>query len=404
VKHRRRENIVLWYNGTRLISQGTNMFVDKSRISVDNSSALHIKRATTDDTSIYLCKVLPEQLKLHVHLHVTGPHKRAQITANEVDITNKSIHFNPRRPGPEFKNQGLELICTPQGGNPPGIVQWTHNSHTIKDQKLVIKEVTRKNAGLYQCLADNKLGKPVHASVTLFVQHKPEFTKDEDHVNTGIGYNAELHCVFESNPPPNRVHWYREQGDRVQEDERIKISNSFDKHGRSRTSLKIDSVTQKDLVKYICEVDNELGKSRATVILDMHPGIPRLHEHTYKDGVLKTVWSVTSIQPLTEFDVSWIGSDGWHYEPALVNENSSPHNNHWKLTSEIKIPPGTYRITAKAKNSEGWSVLPSPHREIQLTENDQVISAGIGDGSGSTSIFKVSMTSLLLLLPALLMI
>lgn len=127
----------------------------------------------SSDSNEYLCKLLPEQSILKVNLRVNGPHKSITVTARNLDVTNKTIHFNPKRPGREFGDgNSLELMCHPEGGNPQGTVQWTHNSHTTKDAKLVIKEVTKKNAGLYQCLADNKRGKPIHASVELIVQRK----------------------------------------------------------------------------------------------------------------------------------------------------------------------------------------------------------------------------------------
>lgn len=121
-----------------------------------------------------------------------------------------------------------------------------------------------------------------------------------------MNYDAELHCVFEANPAPTHVHWYKPTGERIHENDKYKIINDFDKKDRSRTSLQVKDVDQNDLVRYTCEVENILGKSRSNVILDMHPGTPHLHEKEYSNGVLKTVWTVKSLQPLQELQVSYM--------------------------------------------------------------------------------------------------
>lgn len=136
---------------------------------------------------------------------------------------------------------------------------------------------------------------------------KPEFLKAEDHVNTGIGYDAELHCVFESNPAPMHVHWYKvSPRERIHEGDKYRIINDFDKKERSRTSLQIKDVNQQDLIRYSCEVENILGKSQSSVMLDMHPSTPHLHSKDYSNGVLKTIWTVKSLQPLQELQVSYL--------------------------------------------------------------------------------------------------
>lgn len=164
--------VILWYNKTQLIAQVNQILVKDDRLAVDDNFSLHIKRAQSTDSNEYLCKLLPEQHILYVDLKVLGPPKAVKITAKGMDVTNKTIHYNPKRPGHEFNGHSLELTCNQEGGNPQGIVTWSHDSHTTRDSRLVIQEVNKKTSGLYQCLIDNKRGKPVHGSVTVVVERK----------------------------------------------------------------------------------------------------------------------------------------------------------------------------------------------------------------------------------------
>lgn len=128
--------------------------------------------------------------------------------------------------------------------------------------------------------------------------------KKDASVNTGIGYDAELHCSFSSDPEPTRVHWYKD-GERLHDGDKYKIYNDFDKKGHSRTSLRVKNVTQNDLVHYACDVENYLGKAHSKISLSLAPSTIELVNHKYEKGALKTEWRVKSIQPLTEFHLSW---------------------------------------------------------------------------------------------------
>lgn len=165
-------NVILWYNNTKMLTQGS-ISHNIARASVDDKDALHLKYVTPFDANKYLCKIIPEQVILTVDLKVYGSNKFAEITANGQDVSNKTIYYNPNKSGPEFKGRSLQLECNPHGGYPTGSITWTHESNRItKGALLSIKDVKPENAGLYQCLVDNKIGKPVHVTVTVVVQRK----------------------------------------------------------------------------------------------------------------------------------------------------------------------------------------------------------------------------------------
>lgn len=173
----------MWYNYTHLLFQKNSKLSKDPRISLDDNYSIHIKDVQVTDSNMYLCKVFPEKITLTVNLKVHGPLTHASIIANQVDVTRQKLTYDVRHPSPEFNGEVLRLECRATGGNPAGRVTWSHKgdkleqgvrSHHIHvyNNTLEIRHITRKHAGVYQCLADNGFGKPVHAHVELVVTRK----------------------------------------------------------------------------------------------------------------------------------------------------------------------------------------------------------------------------------------
>lgn len=72
IKNLSSDNVILWLNGTQTISQMRQAF--QSRLSVNENYTLTIHQATKNDTGEYYCKVLPQELQVHVKLHVSEEH------------------------------------------------------------------------------------------------------------------------------------------------------------------------------------------------------------------------------------------------------------------------------------------------------------------------------------------
>lgn len=175
-------HVVMWYNYTNLLFQKETKLSKDPRISLDDNYSLHIKNVQVYDTHTYLCRVFPEKITHTIDLRVYGPLTHTAIVANERDVSGQKLMYDVRHPSQEFNGEVLRLECRASGGNPAGRVTWSHKGEKLAQGKthhihvynttLEIRHITRKHAGMYQCLADNGFGKPVHAHVELIVTRK----------------------------------------------------------------------------------------------------------------------------------------------------------------------------------------------------------------------------------------
>lgn len=79
----------------------------------------------------------------------------------------------------------------------------------------------------------------------------PKVTTHHRIVNSGQGYDADLRCVFLSNPQGSAI--WKKNGTRVYGNQ--KYVYSYDSHNNhNRTTLTVKSVERSDLTDYECEV------------------------------------------------------------------------------------------------------------------------------------------------------
>uniref|UniRef100_UPI003AAB75BB nephrin n=1 Tax=Centroberyx gerrardi TaxID=166262 RepID=UPI003AAB75BB len=97
--------------------------------------------------------------------------------------------------------------------------------HWSEDSSLEIKNVTRKDAGVYnvQCTNDEGVN---HTSITLDVQYAPSVKAEKDRVHVNLGETADLICVADANPITSGMFSWKwlgeekmEMGEETQEEE-----------------------------------------------------------------------------------------------------------------------------------------------------------------------------------------
>jgi hypothetical protein len=84
----------------------------------------------------------------------------------------------------------IELRCS-ANGNPSPVITWTKhgNATVIHEGNVYIKKnASRFDAGLYQCTANNSIGKPVHAQATVVVNCKFAFIQSFHFTKTVTPY------------------------------------------------------------------------------------------------------------------------------------------------------------------------------------------------------------------------
>jgi hypothetical protein len=148
-------------------------------------------------------------------------------------------------------------------GNPTPDVYWRKGRHTVPTGEgkfrlvdggsLQIVGVSREDEGTYDCYADNGLGVPVSAAVTLSVDSPRELAASI--VDTGadvtmsLGSPAKLYCLAYGFPKPTVTWW---KGTTI-------LDNTSDRHRQGEFTLSLRSVALSDLGPYTCQAYNGGG-------------------------------------------------------------------------------------------------------------------------------------------------
>ncbi|KAL5274713.1 LSAMP.2 family protein [Megaselia abdita] len=106
------------------------------------------------------------------------------------------------------KGSSIRLECT-ASGNPTPNVTWSRlnqplpngefNSHS---SVLHIDNADRHKGGVYICMANNGIGQPASAQVTLKVLYPPEIIVEQPVVFSGEGREATLVCIIHGATEP----------------------------------------------------------------------------------------------------------------------------------------------------------------------------------------------------------
>ena len=168
-------------------------------------------------------------------------------------------------------------------GSPEPEVTWyrvQESGHKVAlshwGQVLTLSRVTRSDAGVYRCIAENIVGTPVAATITLdisckhkldqfkyplFVSDVPEITSDSSIVYTGVGHKFYLGCHVTSKP---RADIYLTRDNRHVSN---KSSRAYQIQKDNNLYYFVNNVAEQDFGEYVCHANNSIGSSRHSIIV-----------------------------------------------------------------------------------------------------------------------------------------
>ncbi|XP_062560878.1 igLON family member 5-like isoform X3 [Armigeres subalbatus] len=393
VNNPQNNTIVMWYNTTILLYVRDNKHSKDPRLSLGSDNSLTIQGVKVEDDSIYKCTVYPVTKSAYITLKVRGSPYNVMITHGNNDYTNRNLEIQ--------QHDRKFIIHCRAAGFPTPLISWSFRgkhldeSHakqtgiTVRKEFLEIHDVKAHHAGDYECLAQNGIGEPVSAVVTVQIKSSPSISKHIDYLNTAIGETAELVCLYHSNPTAIKIQWFR--GDEALHDS-AKFSISRDRHNHHlRTRLTIRDVEQKDLVSYVCMITNNLGEATAKTTLGLLPGAAHLANFSYSDGLLHTIWRVRSVQPLSDLQILYKGENTKYttVDATILEQNKEENGEFWNIKRSIRLPEGEWFITARAKNTEGWAYTETVPLQFQIPGEVSLDNRGSG-GSSTGSIRHAS--------------
>ncbi|XP_068713160.1 muscle, skeletal receptor tyrosine protein kinase-like [Montipora foliosa] len=202
-----------------------------------------------------------------------------------------TVHFAPAivnqlPPGiTRLTREGNEYIvfsCTVEG-NPSPLLYWTKNGKRLNVignprlsavswrgiHSLNIVNLSRSDAGLYQCVAVNSVGSVASHGESLRVYFAPEISYFPKNATTVEGQDVIFSCTIDGDPPPSVIWTKNGEELKLAENSRVNVSSTSNNH-----SLIFTGIQRSDAGEYRCSASNREGNltsSPATLTVHSPP-------------------------------------------------------------------------------------------------------------------------------------
>ena len=174
------------------------------------------------------------------------------------------------------EGSSITLTCS-ASGNPQPTVTWTKNGEQLQQgNSLTVYNINRFSAGEYTCTADNSIGSPVSAVITMDVLFPPVIETSMPQVLGGVGQRAELSCSVLAQPEAE-ISWFKNMNQVLNSENGVRSINSNSSH----STLVIYSMDEVDFGEYVCQGVNSLGQGRTNIFVS-GTGLPPQKRHRIK--------------------------------------------------------------------------------------------------------------------------
>ncbi|XP_050312009.1 neurotrimin-like isoform X2 [Anthonomus grandis grandis] len=381
------EVIRVWSKNSNPIFQGDINIKNKHNYLLLPNGTLQVVLEDAEDFGTYSCTLLLSDSERPEVEHKIIQKTSANITA--LYSNNKMNVFET--------DDSATLTCEVTGYPRPTVSWYKDNDKLADGESLTIQRVKPKHAGAYRCFADNKIGKPAHQHINIYVNHKPLIQVDKYIVNSDHESDAELICDVSAYPAAT-VNWQKDGETIVSNEPKIKLER---RRNNERNVLIIKDLNEKDFGKYSCVAWNSLGKETKDVNLVKTPVVRKFEKNqsneSTKDVILQ--WKVESKQPISMHELQYRkqGETNWK---TISPDVTDAENDVYLIKHTLKnLEPGLYETRARSKNGHGWSEysktvpfegessldIPAQHRSEELVP--------VGESTSSST----SLTSSLIL-------
>uniref|UniRef100_A0A3Q1FDM7 Ig-like domain-containing protein n=1 Tax=Acanthochromis polyacanthus TaxID=80966 RepID=A0A3Q1FDM7_9TELE len=221
------------------------------RVNIMNNLSLQVSAVTPDHAGWYECIAINE----------------GGVTAERIYLTVQEVPRVSVEPRNQTFSTGedMRIRCSASGYPAPRLV-WTHNdmflmasSRMTPDGSLIIRNMEKKDGGVYGCLASNQAGTDSMTSILTY-NESPVVTVALSEILIGIGETTVMACSASGVPQPE-IWWYK--GD-------IRLHSSslleVDTLGGTMT---IKETQKADAGGYTCVAVNAAGTSSGKISLDV---------------------------------------------------------------------------------------------------------------------------------------
>ncbi|XP_045905935.1 hemicentin-1 [Micropterus dolomieu] len=223
------------------------------RVDVLTNLSLQVSSVTPDHSGWYECIAINEGGVMAERIYLTVQEvPRVSVEPRNQTFTKRDI---------------VRIRCSASGYPPPRLV-WTHNDMFIMatsrhrmtpDGTLVIRNMEKKDGGVYGCLASNQAGTDTMTSILTYIE-SPVLTVALSEILIGIGETTVMTCSASGTPQPE-IWWYKG-------DIQLHSSSLLDVDNLGGT-LTIKEIQDVDAGDYTCVAVNAAGTSSGKISLDV---------------------------------------------------------------------------------------------------------------------------------------
>ncbi|XP_071534826.1 protein amalgam-like isoform X2 [Panulirus ornatus] len=361
----------------KLLSVGKDKVMPDPRMTVDGSR-LTISHTRPRDAGTFICHFdLEPPVQLRHTLDVQYASSVKAMVPPEQHVA---------------RGKSVTMECKAHG-NPEPIIRWSRQEsslpsgqRSLQGHKLTLENVDRHMEGTYLCIADNGIGEPASAAMSLTVEYPPEIITQQSVVRTGEGDHVELVCVVSGRPPPDVV-WTRD-GSRLPDslmDTQLHLpqqpshgsptyaTHRNQMHIAHRHTLTIKHVTEKDFGTYVCIAENAHGQENAVIQMTGLPKPPLVTSSPNggEDNSYTLTWETESYYPITEFIIKYrkthlgawhrnrtmVMAGAWENVSRVISAKEATHGTHHPMffTLEGLEVATDYVAIVRVRNKYGWS-------------------------------------------------
>nr|XP_040572548.1 lachesin-like [Lepeophtheirus salmonis] len=308
---------------------------------------LHIRQVQESDKGCYMCQINTAIMKKQLGCInvLVPPDILFEETSSDITVT---------------ENQNTTLNCRATG-TPEPTIMWRREdgeSFTIRDgrmkkrldrffgERLLLQRIRRKDMGVFMCIAQNSVPPAVSVRVFLNVNFAPSVKVENQLVGCPLGESIEIQCLIEAYP--NAVNYWMKTAE-DHEGEILYNSSNFEVHEvryysyKVRLTLRIHTVTKREIGIYTCISSNSLGQEEGTIRLYE---IQRVSEESVitssemasslhsTSSAPHSLGQSTKVSPLDKKDLGVYSSKNTKFLDAISKESqNSKENSHGKTTT-----------------------------------------------------------------------
>lgn len=246
--------VLLWKREkNRILFAGDLRIVRDDRVRTEGSS-LQISSVQPKDSGEYTCQISTNPpIELSHTLDVLYP-PSIKARPKEAFITAK-------------EGETVSLTCDATG-NPVPTITWKHAGRhydSFEENSHVINNAQKNDSGEFECIADNSIGEPASAIITVEIVSAPKVYPEPRNglVVVREGEPITIGCEATGDPTPV-ITWKKPNGERM-----MKMNDE--------NKIAISEASQIDAGNYECIANNSLGISTSAIIRVQVLFAPKVH-------------------------------------------------------------------------------------------------------------------------------